>query len=266
MDTGFNRAIGYLKTMRFCFIAASTEDAQSALSVLSARYDAHAAAQADVIIALGGDGTMLETLHSTYSLQKPVYGINCGSVGFLLNPQGAGDLESRIRAAQETVIHPLRMAATDVGGQVHEALAFNEVSLLRETRQAAKLAIKVDGEVRIEELVCDGVLLSTPAGSTAYNFSASGPILPLSANVLALTPISAFRPRRWRGALVPHHLDVEIDVLTPQKRPVSATADFTEIRDVARVTIAQSTDISCTLLFDPDHNLEDRILKEQFVH
>lgn len=252
--------------MKLSFIASDTADAQSALSELEKEHGQCSVEDADIIIVLGGDGTMLETLHKYHELGKPVYGINCGSVGFLLNPSSADSLKDRLDNAQKVIIHPLRMTATDVSGTKHEAIAFNEVSLIRQTRQAAKLEIQVSSEVRIEELVCDGVMISTPAGSTAYNFSAGGPILPLSANVLALTPISAFRPRRWRGALLPSNLDAHIKTLSPKKRPVSATADFTEIRDVVSVDIHQSTQIGCTLLFDPDHNLEDRILKEQFTH
>ncbi|MEM9470239.1 MAG: NAD kinase [Pseudomonadota bacterium] len=247
------------------FNAAESDEAQNALKDLLEHYKHHDASDADIAVAIGGDGTMLETLHSTYSLGLPVYGINVGSVGFLLNPFRPENLKNRLAEAQKVDIYPLEMIATDKDGNKHEALAFNEVSLLRETRQAAKLKISVDGIERIPELVCDGVLVSTPAGSTAYNLSAHGPIIPLSANVLALTPISAFRPRRWRGALLPSHLKIKLEIINNKKRPVSATADSTEIRDVVSVEIRQSDKSGCTLLFDPDHNLEERILKEQFI-
>lgn len=256
---------GRRRKMQIRFIASDTPDAQKAKADLIEAYGQAHSDAADVLVVLGGDGTLLETLRRNHEKQKPIYSMNCGSVGFLLNPYRTADLVTRIKAAHEIEIRPLRMHATDKAGQIHEALAFNEVSLLRETRQAAKLKIHVDNELTIEELVCDGVLLSTPVGSTAYNFSAGGPILPFGANVLALTPISAFRPRRWRGALLPNHLTAHITVMEADKRPVSVTADSTEIRDVHKVEIHQSTQIGCMLLFDPDHNLEDRIFKEQFV-
>lgn len=250
---------------KLTFYAAETTEAQEALEILQDEYGDVGIDEAEVIIALGGDGTLLETLHKFYDTGLPVYGMNCGSVGFLLNPFRPEKLIQRLEEAHKVSIYPLHMAAIDKHGNTHEALAFNEVSLLRETRQAAKLKISVDNIERIPELVCDGILLSTPAGSTAYNLSAHGPIIPLSANVLALTPISAFRPRRWRGALLPYNLRVKIDIINPDKRPVSATADSTEIRDVKSVEIKQADSEGCTLLFDPDHNLEERILKEQFI-
>jgi len=250
---------------KLTFIAADTQEAQQALRLLQEKYGEVDEDKADIAVVLGGDGTMLEAIHSLYETGLPIYGMNCGSVGFLLNPHRLENLIDRIKDAHKVDIFPLHMTAIDQQGNKHEAMAFNEVSLLRETRQAAKLKISVDNIERIPELVCDGILLATPAGSTAYNLSAHGPIIPLSANVLALTPISAFRPRRWRGALLPHHLRVKIDVLSPEKRPVSATADSTEIRDIQSVEIRQSDANGCTLLFDPDHNLEERILKEQFV-
>lgn len=250
---------------KIIFNAADTPEAKMALNDLLKHYKNHSIDQADIAVAIGGDGTMLETLHKTYHYNLPVYGINVGSVGFLLNPYRPENLKDRLSQAQKVDIFPLKMIATDKNGTKHEALAFNEVSLLRQTRQAAKLNIAVDGIERIPELVCDGILLATPAGSTAYNLSAHGPIIPLSANVLALTPISAFRPRRWRGALLPSHLKIKIDILSDEKRPVSATADSTEIRDVISVEIKQADSAGCTLLFDPDHNLEERILKEQFI-
>lgn len=250
---------------KIAFHVADTPDAQNAYEVLNKQYPSVSFKEADVIVALGGDGTLLEALHKLRPHQKPVYGMNCGSVGFLLNPFNPDDLKEKLRAAHHVTIYPLHMTAIDEDGKTHEAMAFNEVSLLRQTRQAAKLKIAVDGVERIDELVCDGILLATPAGSTAYNLSAHGPILPLSANVLALTPISAFRPRRWRGALIPCHAQVKIDVINSAKRPVSATADSTEVRNIQSIEIKQATDNECTLLFDPDHHLEERILKEQFV-
>ncbi len=252
--------------MKLFFHTSDTPDAHTARKKLEAAHDTADAKDADIIIVLGGDGTMLEALHRHTGLNKPFYGMNFGSVGFLMNPYRPDDLTTRLTKAGKVEIHPLRMEATDESGHRHEAVAFNEVSLLRETRQAAKLKISVDGIERIAELVCDGILLATPAGSTAYNLSAQGPILPLSANVLALTPISAFRPRRWRGALLPCDRIVEIDILESDKRPVSATADSLEFRDIRRITIQQSKNIGCTLLFDPDHHLEERILKEQFLN
>lgn len=247
------------------FHAADTGEGRSALETLTAQYGQTHAEQADVIVALGGDGTMLEALHKFYLLNKPIYGMNRGSVGFLLNPYRAENLPQRIKAAQSVALHPLKMRARTVEGQTVEAVAFNEVSLLREERHAAKIGIAVDKIERLPELICDGILVSTPAGSTAYNLSAHGPIIPLSANVLALTPISAFRPRQWRGALLPHTVEVRFEILEAEKRPVSATADSTEVRNVIQVDVRESRSITVTLLFDPDHNLEERILKEQFL-
>ena len=208
---------------------------------------------------------MLETLHQFISRGLPIYGMNRGSVGFLMNVFREHGLLDRLERVETVVLHPLRMTATCADGSVIEALAINEVSMLRETRQAAKLRIRIDGKVRIEELVCDGLLVASPAGSTAYNLSAHGPILPLGANVLALTPISAFRPRRWRGALLPHTAKITFDVLEGGKRPVSAVADYTEVRDVVKVSVCEDRSIDLTLLFDPEHNLEERIIAEQFL-
>ncbi len=247
------------------FHASESDDAQKALQELEALYGQSSPEDADVIIALGGDGTMLEALHRFYTLDKPIYGMNRGSVGFMLNPYRAEKLTERLAAAQSVTLHPLRMIAYTEDGKELEALAFNEVSLLRQERSAAKIGVSVDEIERLPEMICDGVLLSTPAGSTAYNLSAHGPVIPLSANVLALTPISPFRPRRWRGALLPHNAKVRFEILESPKRPVSATADSTEVRDVRQVDVWQSREISVTLLFDPDHNLEERILKEQFL-
>ena len=209
---------------------------------------------ADIVVCLGGDGFMLETLHRTLSRDVPVYGMNCGSVGFLMNAFLEADLPERLARAQEVVLHPLRMHAITRTGAVEEALALNEVSLLRQLRQTAKIRITIDGRVRLAELVCDGVLVSTPAGSTAYNLSAHGPIVPLSANLLPLTPISAFRPRRWRGALLPSTADVVFEILERDKRPVSAVADFTEVRDVASVAVSEDRTVKTTILFDPDQD------------
>lgn len=247
------------------FIASQTSEAQAAWHDVTKYYGQTPLDKAGIIIALGGDGTLLETLHTTLDTALPVYGMNRGSVGFLMNPWRVEDLEDRIAKAHKIIIHPLTMTARDKDGRDHKALAFNEVSLLREARQAAKISIIIDNVERLPELVCDGVLVSTPAGSTAYNLSAHGPILPLSANVLALTPISAFRPRRWRGAVLPHAVTVKMTILESDKRPVSATADYTEVRDVVEVTIKETPTIGRTLLFDPDHNLEERMLKEQFL-
>lgn len=252
-------------TPKITFLAAQTKEAQAARKSLEKAYGASALDEADVVVVLGGDGTMLEALHKTYDLNKPVFGMNFGSVGFLMNPYEPDNLTERLSNAGRVDIHPLRMQATDQDGKIKEALAFNEVSLLRQTRQTAKIKITVDDVERIPELVCDGIILSTPAGSTAYNLSAHGPILPLSANVMALTPISAFRPRRWRGALLPRQTTVKFDILEPGKRPVSVTADSIEFRNIRSVTMHQSRNIGCTLLFDPDHHLEERILNEQFL-
>ena len=208
---------------------------------------------------------MLETLHRFLPTGVLIYGMHRGSVGFLMNAYRPDGLYERLAAAQPVILHPLEMTVQDEAGAFHRALAFNEVSLLRETRQAAKLQVSVDGVVRLEELMADGILVATPVGSTAYNLSAHGPIIPLGAGVLALTPISAFRPRRWRGALLPHEARVEIEALETDKRPVSAVADFTEVRDVVSVDVKENRDVAITLLFDHDSNLEERVLKEQFA-
>ncbi len=251
--------------MKIHFHAAKTQKAKQAFDTLTNLYGQNDNSTCDVIVVLGGDGTMLEALHAYESSTKPVYGMNFGSVGFLMNPYSADNLPDKIKTASKVDIHPLKMKATCENGDIHEAVAFNEVSILRETRQAARLKIMVDGVVRISELVCDGILVATPAGSTAYNLSAHCPILPLSSNLLALTPISAFRPRRWSGALVPSTLNIRIEALDENKRPISATADSNEFRDIITVDIHQSKSMFKTLLFDPDHHLEERILKEQFL-
>jgi NAD+ kinase len=247
------------------FVAADTNEARNAQVRLAHRYGNTPLDQAEVVVALGGDGFLLETLHRTLKRPIPVYGMNRGSVGFLLNEFSEDGLLDRVARAQRVTLHPLRMCAIQVNGECVEGLAINEVSLLRETRQAAKLRIIVDGVVRLPELICDGCLVSTPAGSTAYNLSAHGPILPLGSSIMALTPISAFRPRRWRGALLPQSARIVFEVLEAAKRPVSAVGDFTEVRDVARVEVHEDRNVSLTLLFDPEHNLEERILKEQFA-
>lgn len=252
--------------MKIYFHAGGSEAAQTALKKLARSYPhVKSAKDADVIVVLGGDGTLLEALHQYHSLKKPVYGMNRGSVGFLLNPYRTKDLEERLKQAQSVTLHPLKMVAHNKDGENIEAVAFNEVSLLRQRHYAAKIGIAVDGTERMPELICDGILLATPAGSTAYNLSAHGPIIPLSAEILALTPISAFRPRRWRGALLPHKAAVRFEIIDASERPVSATADYTEVRNVVQVDICEARDVSVTLLFDPDHNLEERILKEQFA-
>ncbi len=249
----------------FALTAADTPDAQSALEELAARYGAVPMAEAQVVVVLGGDGFMLETLRSTRDHPLPLYGMNRGTVGFLMNEYDPEGLPERLEAATATRLRPLKMCVWDERGQQHRDLAFNEVSLLRESRQAAKIRISVDGRVRLDELICDGILVATPAGSTAYNLSAHGPIVPIGANILCLTPISAFRPRRWRGALLPDRSRVLFEVLEAKKRPVSAVADSNEIRDVIRVQVSQARGAGVTLLFDPQHNMEERILLEQFT-
>jgi len=251
--------------LRLAFVAANTAAARGARKALEKRYGAATPAQADVIVALGGDGLMLQTLHRTMRSRTPIFGMNLGTVGFLLNQHRAAGLPSRIRNAREVSLNPLRMVAVNTRGQRHELMAINEVSLLRASRQTARVAVAVDGQMRVPDLHCDGVMVATPAGSTAYNLSAHGPIIPLGAGLLALTPISAFRPRRWRGALLPRDSRVEFTVLDPSKRPVAATADSVEVPNVKKVTVTEARDIEFTLLFDPEHDLEERILKEQFT-
>jgi len=250
-------------------IADDTKRAQKALSSLVKRYGysnlATEKIKPDLIIALGGDGFMLHMLHRYMERNIPIYGMNCGTVGFLMNEYRQGGLPLRIEAAKAAHIHPLKMKARTIGGETITALAINEVSLLRETSQTARIRIKIDGAVRMEEVVCDGILLATPAGSTAYNLSAGGPIMPLESGILALTPISAFRPRRWKGALLPRQAVVRLEVLESKKRPVSAVADFIEVRDVSSVEVREDTARKITLLFDSDHGLEERIIREQFA-
>ena len=250
---------------RLAFVCVDRPEAVTARQILIETYGSNPVDQADVIVALGGDGFMLETLHAAMTVAKPIFGMNLGSVGFLMNDFETEGLVQRIRRAAPTVVHPLAMRAVTVSGEVHTGLAINEVSLLRQTRQSAKLTISVDSRVRMAELICDGILVATPAGSTAYNLSAHGPVVPLGSGVLALTPISAFRPRRWRGALLPHTAAVAFDVLEADKRPVSAVADDVEVRNVARVEVSERRDIALTMLFDADRSYEERVLAEQFA-
>ncbi|WP_159998226.1 NAD kinase [Roseomonas sp. 18066] len=250
---------------RISFLSASGDKAEAARDCLAAAHGDAAPEEAAVIVALGGDGFMLETQHRYLGANRPIYGMNCGSVGFLMNDFGAEDLPARLARAQAATLHPLRMKAVTQAGGLREALAINEVSLLRETRQAAKIRILVDGKERLEELICDGILVSTPAGSTAYNLSAAGPIVPLGANLLPMTPISAFRPRRWRGALLPSEAVVVFEILEAAKRPVAAVADNVEVRNIRSVEIREDRSLAMTMLFDPDHGLSERIIAEQFT-
>jgi len=249
---------------KIAFVAADSAPARRALTKLAKRYGNSDPNKADAIVALGGDGFMLETLHRHIAQGTPIYGMNRGTIGFLMNSYAEADLPERLRRAEEARLHPLVMTTVTTKGRKNRALAINEVSVLRQTRQSAHLRILVDGEVRMANLVCDGALVATPAGSTAYNLSAHGTIVPIGAGLLALTPISAFRPRRWRGALLPHKAIVTFEVIDADKRPVAAVADFTEVRDVVRVEIREDRNTILHLLFDPEHNLEERILAEQF--
>src|SRR5436190_21983955 len=249
---------------RLTFLASNRPEAQDGLEKLRSRYGDVGVDDAQVIVALGGDGFMLETIHALMDRDLPIYGMNRGSVGFLMNDFVEEDLLGRINAAERATIHPLRMDTVDAHRQATHSLAFNEVSLLRQPRQAAKLRITVDGKVRLSEMICDGAIVSTPAGSTAYNLSAHGPIIPMDAKVLALTPISAFRPRRWRGALLPHAAKVTFEILEAGKRPVSAVADNFEVRDVIEVRIAEDREVALHMLFDEGRSLEERVLAEQF--
>jgi NAD+ kinase len=249
---------------RVHFAASKTEDAQAALALMRERYGETPIDEAEVIVALGGDGFMLQTLHRHHARALPVYGMKLGSVGFLMNQYRPDELADRVARAVPTMLRPLVMDVQTESGSSVTALAFNEVSLLRQTKQAAHVRVSLNGATKLEELVCDGILVSTPAGSTAYNLSAHGPILPLGTNVLAMTPISPFRPRRWRGAILPATTEVKFEILDPYKRPVSATADSYEVRDIVEVTVRESCERTVSLLFDPEHNLEDRILNEQF--
>ena len=253
------------RVQKIAFAASEATIAQDAKDRFVERYGDIPHAEADVIVALGGDGFMLQTLHGTMHLDLPVYGMNCGTIGFLMNEFVEDDLPERLGAAQEERINPLKMIAGCTDGTKHNALAINEVSLLRAGPQAAKLQISIDGKLRMAELVCDGALVCTPAGSTAYNYSAHGPILPIGSDVLALTAMSAFRPRRWRGALLPNSARVRFDVLEPEKRPVMADADGRSVRDVAWVEISSESSVVHRILFDPGHGLQERLTREQFV-
>jgi len=252
-------------SQRIAFVASPTDDAQAALAILKAQYGDTPPDQAQVIVALGGDGFMLRTLHRHRARAIPVYGMKLGTVGFLLNQHRPDELLERVARAQPTVMRPLQMNANSESGSSVVALAFNEVSLLRQTKQAAHIRVSLNDVVKIEELMCDGVLVATPAGSTAYNLSAHGPILPFGSQLLAMTPISPFRPRRWRGAVLPARIEIKFEILDPYKRPVSVTADSNEVRDVVEVIIRESAEQTVTLLFDPEHNLEERIINEQFT-
>ncbi len=247
------------------FVAARQAEAKAAEAALKARYEHVDPNEADIVIALGGDGFMLRTLHLFMERGVPIYGMNRGLVGFLLNEYAEDDLLQRLSDSEPIDLRPLRMSAETITGETVKALAINEVSLLRETRLAAKVRILVDGVERMPKLICDGALVATPAGSTAYNNAVYGTILPLGADLVALTPISAFRPRRWRGALLPHDVTVTFEIIDPEERPVSAVADHVEVRDVIRVNVCEDSTLGPTLLFDPEHNLEERIIKEQFL-
>jgi NAD+ kinase len=249
---------------RIAFIASAHEEAEAARARLTARYGEHAPDRADVVVTLGGDGLMLQTLHQLKGKDTPIYGMHRGSVGFLMNEFREDGLKERLARAERCLVHPLAMEAVDAKGKTHRAPAFNEVSLLRQSYQAAKLELSIDGKIRLKELICDGVLVSTPVGSTAYNLSAHGPILPLNSPLLTLTPISPFRPRRWRGALLPNRAKIEIAVLEADKRPVNAVADHFEVRSVISVRARLDTDAARVMLFDPGHSLDERILAEQF--
>ncbi len=254
-----------MTTQSIAFRASIADEAQEAYAALTERHGQTDLAEADVVVALGGDGFMLETLNQMTPLGKPVYGMNCGTVGFLMNEYRPDDLPERLAEATEEVLNPLHMKVGRVDGSIVEALAINEVSLLRAGPQAARLKITVDGRPRLDELVCDGALVATPAGSTAYNYSAHGPILPIGSEVLALTAVAAFRPRRWRGALVPKDSTVRFDVLNPTKRPVMADADSRSVQDVLWVEVKSEPSVSHRLLFDPGHGLEERLIREQFA-
>ena len=251
--------------MKFHFIASENPEAKETLKVLIKKYDQTKLELSDVIIAIGGDGMLLKALRNSIEKNKPVFGLNKGNVGFLMNELSFDNLENRIQTARKVKMHPLFMSAHKINGNIFTELAVNEVSILRQTHQAAHLKITVDKKERLNELVCDGILVSTPIGSTAYNLSARGPIIPLNANILALTPISSFRPRRWRGALLPQRVKIRIEVLNFNTRPVSATADNVEARDIKYIEISTDKTKKLTILHDSDHSLDERIMKEQFL-
>ena len=251
--------------MKFHFIASENPEAKEALKVLIKKYDQTKLELSDVIVAIGGDGMLLKALRNSIEKNKPVFGLNKGNVGFLMNELSFDNLENRIQTARKVKMHPLFMSAHKINGNIFTELAVNEVSILRQTHQAAHLKITVDKKERLNELVCDGILVSTPIGSTAYNLSARGPIIPLNANILALTPISSFRPRRWRGALLPQRVKIRIEVLNFDTRPVSATADNVEARDIKYIEISTDKTKKLTILHDSDHSLDERIMKEQFL-
>ena len=251
--------------MKFHFIASENPEAEEALKVLIKRYDQTKLELSDVIIAIGGDGMLLKALRNSIEKNKPVFGLNKGNVGFLMNELSFDNLENRIQTARKVKMHPLFMSAHKMNGNIFTELAVNEVSILRQTHQAAHLKITIDKKERLNELVCDGILVSTPIGSTAYNLSARGPIIPLNANILALTPISSFRPRRWRGALLPQRVKIRIEVLNYDTRPVSATADNVEARDIKYIEISTDKTKKLSILHDSDHSLDERIMKEQFL-
>ena len=254
-----------MSKVKIAFTASRRPEAQVALSSMINRYGQSEEADADIVVALGGDGAMLDAMRRRFDDRKPVYGLNRGTVGFLMNEYEEADLYERLDKASKATVLPLRMTAIDINGETNQSLAINEVSLLRQTAQSAKLKIIVDGRVRMEELTCDGIMVATPPGSTAYNLSAHGPILPIGSNLLALTPVSAFRPRRWRGALLRHDAKVEFEISAPDRRPVSASADNQEVRNIVSVTVVEDRSRPLTMLFDPGHALDERILREQFA-
>ena len=249
---------------RISFLASDAPAAKRALKALAKRYGNVAAETADVVVALGGDGLMLQALHGCMKSGLPVYGMNRGSVGFLMNNFREAELPERLAVAEQSWIRPLRMTARTHDGKKHERLAFNEVSFLRQRSQAAQLKITIDGRTRLDEMICDGMMVATPVGSTAYNLSAHGPILPVGSPLLALTPISVYRPRRWRGAILPNAAKIRVDILESEKRPVAAVADHDEVRHVASVEIAEDKKRGVKMLFDAGHSLAERVLNEQF--
>ncbi|NRB13761.1 MAG: NAD kinase [Rhizobiales bacterium] len=254
----------YMNYNKLTFVASQTDEAQQALQELTSTYGNVAAENADVIIALGGDGFMLECLHKFNNCDIPIYGLNRGTIGFLMNEFSQTDLLQRLDVAEQHSVHPLKADIITMSGETHTVIAFNEVSMLRQTHQAAKLHISINQKARLEELICDGIIVATPVGSTAYNLSAQGPIIPINTPLIALTPISPFRPRSWRGALLPDSVSISIKICDPEKRPVSAVADHQEIRDISQIVIQQNKQDCATMLFDAKHGLEERILREQF--